>query len=73
MRTTVSIQNMQCDGCRNAVAVQLNKVEGISNIVIDVSDNSVSFDYRTHNTLEGLRMNLKEIGFPIIEDSHKIR
>ncbi|WP_299210523.1 heavy-metal-associated domain-containing protein [uncultured Dokdonia sp.] len=72
MRTTVTIQNLQCDGCKNAVAIQLNKVEGISNIAIDVSRSSVSFDYSTHNTLEGLRMHLKEIGFPITNDPNRI-
>lgn len=72
MRTTVTIQNLQCDGCKNAVAIQLNKIDGISNIDIDVSNSSVSFDYKTHNTLEGLRMNLKEIGFPITKDPNRI-
>lgn len=72
MRTTVTIQNLQCDGCKNAVAIQLNKVKGISNICIDVSSGRVSFDYKTHNTIEGLRMNLKEIGFPITDDPNRI-
>lgn len=72
MRTTVTIQNLRCDGCKKIVATQLHELEGISNIAIDVSSGTVSFDYRTHNTLEGLRMNLEEIGFPITHDPSRI-
>ena len=72
MRTTVNIQNLRCDACKKKVAMQLNKLEGISNIVIDVSSGTLSFDYRTHNTLEGLRMDLKAIGFPITKDPNRI-
>ncbi|GGG20297.1 hypothetical protein GCM10011344_21220 [Dokdonia pacifica] len=72
MRTTVTIKNLRCDRCKNAVAIQLNKVSGISNICIDITKGLVSFDYKTHNTLEGLRMNLKEIGFPITNDPNRI-
>lgn len=72
MRTTVTIQNLRCDGCKHAVMIRLNKTEGISNVIIDVSRSRVSFDYKTHNTLEGLRMDLKEMGYPITNDPNRI-
>lgn len=73
MRTTVTIKNLQCDSCKNAVAIQLHKVAGISNVHIDITKGHVTFDYKTHNTLEGLRMNLEEIGFPITNDPNRIQ
>lgn len=72
MRTTVTIQNLKCDGCKGAVTIRLNKTDGISNVVIDVSKSRVSFDYKTHNTLEGLRMDLKDMGYPITSDPNTI-
>ena len=72
MRTTVTIQNLRCDGCKKIVAAQLKELEGISDIAIDVSSGSLSFDYRTHNTLEGLRVQLKAMGFPITHDPSRI-
>ncbi|OEJ99108.1 heavy metal transporter [Flavivirga aquatica] len=72
MRTTVSIQNMKCDGCKNAVIIKLNKVEGISNVEVDITTSHVSFDYATHNAMEGLRMELADMGYPITGDPNTI-
>jgi len=72
MRITVAIQNLRCDGCKKIVATQLKELEGISNVAIDVSSGTLSFDYRTHNTLEGLRIQLKTMGFPITHDPSRI-
>ena len=68
MRTTVVIANLTCEHCKNTVEAQLKKVVGISNISINIKKSKVSFDYKTHNTLEGLRMDLEAIGFPITKD-----
>jgi hypothetical protein len=48
------------------------KVTGISNITINVSNSEVSFDYTTHNALEGLRITLSELGYPITGDPNTI-
>ncbi len=68
MRTTVTIQNLKCDGCKNTVTIKLHKVVGISNVEIDVAKSTLSFDYKTHNAMEGLRIELAAIGYPIILD-----
>lgn len=67
MRTTVIIKNLKCDSCKNTVAIKLDKVEGISSVFINVEKSSISFNYKTHNALEGLRIELADIGYPITE------
>ena len=47
-------------------------VEGISNISIDLTSQRVTFDYTTHNTMEGLRAELAEMGYPITTDPNRI-
>ncbi len=39
---------------------------------MDITRRRVSFDYKTHNVLEGLRMNVKEVEFPITKDPNSI-
>ena len=68
MRTTVTIQNLKCDGCKNTIQIKLSKIKGVSNIDVNVSESSVSFDYTTHNVLEGLRAELRDMGYPITGD-----
>ncbi|SHG54549.1 heavy-metal-associated domain-containing protein [Winogradskyella jejuensis] len=72
MRTTVHIQNMKCEGCKNALRIKLNKVDGISNVEINIADSSVAFDYTTHNVIEGLRAELRDMGYPITGDPNSI-
>ena len=68
MRTTVTIQNLKCDGCKNTLQIRLSKIKGISNVEICVAKSSLSFDYRTHNAMEGLRAELSDMGYPITGD-----
>ncbi|GAL65774.1 heavy-metal-associated domain-containing protein [Jejuia pallidilutea] len=73
MRTTVIINNLQCENCKNLLDTEIQKVSGISNLDIDIATKSISFDYKTHNAMEGLRMHLKAIGYPITKDPSIIK
>ena len=68
MRTTVIIQNLKCDKCKHKLVSALDKFDSISNAVTNLVTGSLSFDYVSHNALEGLRIHLTEIGLPITED-----
>lgn len=72
MRTTVTVQNLKCDGCKNAVTKRMLCTEGISDVVINVITSEVSFNYTTHNALEGLREMLSDLGYPITGDPNTI-
>ncbi|WP_439131702.1 heavy-metal-associated domain-containing protein [Polaribacter sp.] len=73
MRTTVIIENLRCDDCKKTVATAVERFKGISNFTIDIATGSLSFDYRSHNAMEGLRFYLSKIGYPITEDTSLIK
>lgn len=50
----------------------IEKFDSISNAIADITKGSLSFDYASHNAMEGLRMYLAEIGHPIIQDPRVI-
>ena len=68
MKTTVIIQNLSCDSCKNALEIKLSHMEGVSKVDINVAKKSLTFDYTTHNVIEGLRSELRDMGYPITED-----
>ena len=72
MNTTVIIKNLKCNDCKSAVTNLMLTVEGVSDIRINLIKNEVSFNYTTHNVLEGLRETLSEQGFPITKDPNTI-
>ena len=59
---------MRCDECKKTVVNAIEKFKGISNFEIDITTGSLSFDYRSHNAIEGLRFHLQKIGYPITDD-----
>ncbi|WP_298553810.1 heavy-metal-associated domain-containing protein [uncultured Algibacter sp.] len=72
MYATVNIDAIGCSNCRDFVLSKLLIVAGISNIEIDVETKILSFSYKSHNAMEGLRLYLQEIGYPITKDSSLI-
>lgn len=73
MRTTVVIDKLRCNNCKNTVIAALKKFKGISNFDIDISTGTLSFDFTSHNAMEGLRFHLSQIGHPITEDVSLIK
>ncbi|PWG06023.1 heavy-metal-associated domain-containing protein [Polaribacter aquimarinus] len=73
METTVIIKNLRCNTCKDKVIAALDKFNTISNIEIDITKGSLNFNCISHNAMEGIRIYLKKIGYPITEDSTVIK
>lgn len=73
MRTSVIIENLKCDDCKNSVVAAIKKFKGITNYNIDITTGSLSLNYSSHNAIEGLRLYLLKIGHPITEDVSLIK
>jgi copper chaperone CopZ len=64
MKTTVHIQNLKCGGCVNTISKKLNSLDDVSEVTIEVEDNSVTFEYSEAHTLEVVKKMLADIGYP---------
>lgn len=51
MKTIVHIQNLKCGGCANTISKKLNALDDVSDVSIEVEDNSVTFEYSEAHTL----------------------
>ena len=49
MTKTEILQNLKCDGCANTITNALNKLEGISNVKVEIESHSVTFEYNNEN------------------------
>lgn len=72
METSLLVQNLKCSGCKNAILKRISKLDGIKNIQLDISSSKLSFEYTSHNALEGLRSDLADMGYPISGESNTI-
>lgn len=64
MKTQIYIQNLKCGGCANTIIKNVSSVESVSNVTVNVEDNSVNFDLANNDKLEEIKLILKKIGYP---------
>jgi copper chaperone len=64
MKTQIYIQNLKCGGCANTIIKNVSSVESVSNVTVNVEDNSVNFDLANNEKLEEIKLILKKIGYP---------
>jgi copper chaperone CopZ len=64
MKTIVHIQNLKCGGCANTISKKLNALDDVSEVSIEVEDNSVTFEYTEAHTLDVVKKALADIGYP---------
>ena len=62
MKHTYQIQGMTCDGCRTHVEEALSKVEGVSNVIVDLKKADAVIEMKSHIPLEKLQEALKNSG-----------
>ena len=68
----ISIQNLKCGGCANTIKTRLEKIEGLSNLTINVENSELRFSLeRVSIKLKVLEV-LKNLGYPEVGSSNSI-
>jgi copper chaperone len=65
MNTKVIIQNLKCGGCAKTITKKLSELDNITNIKVDVDEDSVSFSYKDDLDLFVVMEVLNENGYPV--------
>lgn len=72
MESTLQIQNLKCGGCAHTIITRLEKLEGISNVIVDNDAHSVSFNYLNRKELESAIAELSSLGYPVEGESNPV-
>lgn len=64
MRSTTIVDNIKCNGCATRIKNKLNKIETISQVVINIEEGSVAFDCYNDSCRLEVISNLKAMGYP---------
>jgi len=70
---TIQIQNLKCGGCANTIVIQLSKLDGISEVVVDNDTDEVSFNFNSEVNLELVKKKLSDLGYPAIGETNSIQ
>lgn len=66
MRKTVNIQNLICDVCAKKITNRLTELRNISDVEVDLEEETVSFYFFTKHDFEHAKHVLEMIGYPIL-------
>lgn len=72
MKTSISVQNLKCGGCAHTITSKISAIENISNLEVDVEENRVSFNYLMDADVLAVKIKLKNLGYPSIEDDNSL-
>lgn len=65
MKATLHIQNLKCGGCKATIIKNLTEVKNISEVEVNIDNESVTFEYYSHRDFENAKHRLSLIGYPI--------
>ncbi|HCT30334.1 MAG TPA: hypothetical protein DIW31_06295 [Bacteroidales bacterium] len=61
------VANMKCNGCANIIKTELSRVDGISEIYIDLTKSEVIVNYASEKlTTNDIAKTLGNIGYPVV-------
>jgi len=63
-RTTATAPDIVCGGCANAIKNAFGRVDGVSNVEVDVATKQVSVDHESSITRDDIIRVLEDAGFP---------
>lgn len=64
MKAVIKVQNLRCGGCAKTIHDKLNKLNGISEVVIQIEEQKISFNATTGNAVQKALETLIQLGYP---------
>lgn len=72
MDITLIVQNLRCSECEHIIRKKLASIQEVSKVSVDITIGAVSFDYGTHNALEGVKLKLQSLGYPLANSTNNL-
>jgi copper chaperone CopZ len=69
MKTTFEIENLKCSGCVKTATEGAIALDGISNVIVSLENNSITFESSNESSINKVERKLKEIGYPRKEEA----
>ncbi len=73
MKSSYNIQNLKCGGCASTILKKIEKIEGISNVSVNVDASEVQFEHGDSAQLDLVAKTLKELGYPIETEENSLK
>lgn len=72
MKTVIQVQNLRCGGCAKTIHDKLNKLKGISEVVIEIEEQKISFNASFSNAIQQALEILTQLGYPEVTTNNSL-
>ncbi|MEZ4810344.1 MAG: heavy metal-associated domain-containing protein [Allomuricauda sp.] len=72
MMTKIAVQNLKCGGCANTIKRNLDKMEGISDVHVEIESAEVTFNFESDTRIDAVKQSLKTMGYPAMDDENTL-
>lgn len=72
MKKIEVIQNLKCGGCANTIESALGKIDGISEVKVNIENSTVEFETKNEETIALIESKLNDLGYPIDSDPNSL-
>ena len=64
-KVKIHIENLKCRGCANTIKKNLEKIDGVVDVIVHVEASAVEYDLNTELTdNQAVKSRLKSLGYP---------
>lgn len=64
MHYSIQVENIKCGGCANSIQSSLNRIDGISQVEVNIEAGLVDFETQTELATESAKKQLLKMGYP---------
>ena len=72
MEKIFEIQNLKCGGCAKTITSRLSGMAPISNVSVNMVDQSVTFSYKNETDVSVVKEVLKKLGYPVVGNTNTV-
>lgn len=70
MKYKLNLQNVKCGGCSSSITNAAINIEGITNVVVDENESTITFETDNENQINALTQKLSDIGYPLTGETN---
>lgn len=64
MKYTIQANNMKCNGCANSIRTSLLKINGISEVEVNLEESIVEIETEDESKVDEVKSKLSNMGYP---------
>lgn len=72
MQTTLSVQNLKCDGCAKTISEKIAQITDVSAVAVDVAQSLVHLTFEKEETIACVEKSLAAMGYPLVGDKNSV-